>query len=122
MTNYGAKHYGDFLKSEERIGTSVLADRLQHLEAKGIIEKRPDQIDKRKTTYHLTAVGLTVLPLLFEVAAWGTRTSPNPKAAESWFRALELDRTIVLDAWRKALESGSAFYVGPNSVVAQLNL
>lgn len=122
MITYGAKTYGDFLKSRERIGTSVLANRLAHLEAKGIIAKSTDPTDQRKVIYALTETGIGLLPILYEIAVWGSRTSPHPQASEAWFKAMELDRNTVLGAWREALKSGDSFMLGPNSVVARLGL
>jgi DNA-binding HxlR family transcriptional regulator len=122
MVTYGASSYGDFLKSEEQIGTSVLAERLAHLEANGIISKSRDAEDKRRTVYGLTPAGLDVLPMLYEIMKWGTRVSPKPKSNAAWLEALKLDRAEVLTAWRKALLTGSAFYVGESSVVSQLGL
>jgi DNA-binding HxlR family transcriptional regulator len=122
MAASGRKTFNEFLRIEERIGSSVLADRLAHLEKNGIILKQRDPDDKRKTSYALTPQGIDALPILYEVAAWGSRTSPNPQATEAWFKALTLDRYSVLTAWRSALETGSSFFAGDNSVVKQLDL
>src|SRR5215831_6496830 len=81
MTALGKKTYGEFLDSEERIGPSVLADRLNYLEKKGIITRHSDEHDKRKMIYSLTEVGLNVIPIIYEIAVWGSHTSPNPKAS-----------------------------------------
>ena len=35
----GKRHYGDFLASDEKISTNILADRLHKLEAKGVVSK-----------------------------------------------------------------------------------
>ncbi|HET6747340.1 MAG TPA: helix-turn-helix domain-containing protein [Candidatus Saccharimonadales bacterium] len=122
ILTYGAKTYSDFLKSEERIGTSVLADRLVHLEKAGIILKSIDKEDGRKVAYTLTEAGLGTIPIIYEMALWGTMTSENPKMPPAWFEAIQFDRTTVLKAWREAIMSDSAFFVGPNSVVRQLGL
>lgn len=122
MFTYGATTFSDFLRSEERIGRSVLAEKLAHLEKNGIIKKYRDENDHRSVRYSLTKNGIDLLPVLYEISVWGSNTSPNPKAAQAWFNAMELDRTTVIDAWRKAIETGSAFYVGENSVVARLGL
>jgi DNA-binding HxlR family transcriptional regulator len=122
IASFGALAFGDFLKINELISTSVLADRLEYLQTKGVIAKQQHPTDKRRSEYKLTALGLDALPILYEVAAWGSRNSSAPDAPESWFAALELDKQMVLDAWRKSLESGSAFFRGPQSVVNQLNL
>ncbi|HKX73146.1 MAG TPA: helix-turn-helix domain-containing protein [Candidatus Saccharimonadales bacterium] len=122
IASFGALTFGHFLQINELISTSVFADRLEHLQHRGIITKRQHATDKRKTEYALTPLALDALPILYEVAAWGSRNSSEPAAPESWFAALELDKQTVLAAWRKSLESGSAFFRGPQSVVNQLHL
>jgi DNA-binding HxlR family transcriptional regulator len=122
IASFGAMSFGEFLKINEHISTSVLAGRLEHLQDAGIITRQGDPTDKRKAVYFLTDLGLDALPIVYEVAAWGSRNSPAPDAPESWFKALEQDKQVVVDAWRKSLEAGSAFFRGPNSVEKQLNL
>ena len=122
MVSYGAKYFGDFLKSEERIGTSVLTERLTHLENKGIITKHPDKHDKRKIVYTLTESGLDFIPVFYDISVWGTRTSPSPKVDKALLRAMKRDRDSVIKAWREAIQSGSAFFVGQDSVVSKLRL
>jgi DNA-binding HxlR family transcriptional regulator len=122
MTASGRTRFGELLEMEERIGSSVLAEKLTHLENKGIVRKERDLEDGRKTIYKLTHIGISALPLFYEIAVWGSRTSPNPKASDSWFKAVDLDRQLLLNAWRSALESDSSFFTGNNSVVRQLNI
>lgn len=122
MAAVGRNSFGDFLKMQERIGTSVLAEKLAHLEKNGIIQKRRDPNDGRRVRYEFTARGISALPLYYEVAAWGSHASPHPAADPAWFAALALDRAVVLAAWKKALESGSSFFCGEQSVVKQLGL
>ncbi len=122
MAGIGKKTFGEFLSSGERIGRSVLAERLAHLEKHGIITKQIAPHDRRVTHYSLTEVGLKILPLLYEVGAWGSSISPNPVASKEWFEALNLDRQTVLQAWENAVNSGSSFQNGPNSAVKQLGL
>lgn len=122
MLAVGNTTFTEFLEAEERIGTSVLTERLAHLEKNGIIVKLPNMHDKRKTMYQLTEAGIDAVPILYEIAAWGSRTSPHPKAAEAWFKALELDKEVVIKAWRDAARAGSSFFTGPDSVVRKLGL
>lgn len=119
---FGKQTYGEFLESPERIGPSVLADRLAHLEKRGIISKRPDEHDKRKMIYSLTKVGITTAPLVYELAMWGVHTSPNPEVHPKLFSIFQRNRDEVLKATRAALESGSTLFTGPNSVLVQLGL
>jgi DNA-binding HxlR family transcriptional regulator len=122
MLSLGKKTFGEFLDSEERIGPSVLAERLVHLEKKGIISKRPDSTDKRKMLYTLTEAGLDTIPIIYEIARWGSMASPNPQAPVSWFRSLEYDKDHVIKLWREAAESGSSFFIGPDSVINKLDI
>jgi DNA-binding HxlR family transcriptional regulator len=122
IATFGGRTYGELLAIEERIGTSVLANRLQHLEQNGIIEKKPHTTDKRKTVYMLGESGLDALPILYEIACFGSRTSQHPKAAREWFAAMELEREVVLAAWVHAVRSGDAFFGGAESVVCRLRL
>lgn len=118
----GTRTFSEFLKIPELISTSVLTDRLKHLQNKGIIAKRLHATDKRKSEYALTPLGLDALLILYEVAAWGSRNSSDVAAPEQWFAALKLDKQTVLRAWHTSLQTGSAFLTGPQSVVNQLNL
>lgn len=65
--------YKEFLKSEERIASNILADRLRRLECGGIIEKQPDAADARRLRYRLTAKGVDLAPVLVEMILWAAR-------------------------------------------------
>jgi DNA-binding HxlR family transcriptional regulator len=66
----GATTFKDFLEGLERIATNVLADRLKRLEEFGVIEKRMDARDGRKTNYKLTQKGIDLAPVLTEMVLW----------------------------------------------------
>ena len=51
--------YGDFLKSDEKIATNILAARLQSLEENNIIEKLAHPESKAKVLYKLTDKGIS---------------------------------------------------------------
>ncbi|MBW8882713.1 MAG: helix-turn-helix transcriptional regulator, partial [Asticcacaulis sp.] len=53
----GHSSYQAFLRSEERIATNILADRLLKLEQNGLISKAADPADARKYIYALTQKG-----------------------------------------------------------------
>jgi DNA-binding HxlR family transcriptional regulator len=122
MIALGKKTFGEFLESEERIGPSVLAERLAYLEKRGIIAKTPSQTDKRKMIYTLTEAGLDVIPIVYEISTWGSHHSPHPKAPDAWFKSMQYDRQQVVRLWREAVVAGSSFFGGPDSVVARLGL
>jgi DNA-binding HxlR family transcriptional regulator len=63
----------------------VLADRLQKLEANGVIRKVPHSTDSRKSEYYLTEKGLDLAPILLEMTVWSAQyeeTSAPPKVVK----------------------------------------
>src|SRR5262245_13861349 len=50
----GKKYYGDFLNSEEKISTNILADRLNMLEREGFVSKINDEHHGSKYVYAAT--------------------------------------------------------------------
>jgi DNA-binding HxlR family transcriptional regulator len=63
--------YGDFTKSDEKIATNILANRLQVLEENGIIIKLPYPDNKVKGLYKLSQKGVDLIPAVIEIALWG---------------------------------------------------
>ncbi len=61
---YGKHTFREFLTSEERITTSVLADRLAALVEHGILTKRRSATDRRQERYELTEKGLALIPVV----------------------------------------------------------
>lgn len=122
MLALGKRTFGEFLDSKERIGPSVLTERLVHLEKNGIISKEPSLTDKRKFIYTITEKGTELIPIVYEVAVWGSKFNPEPDAPEAWFQSLKHDQEEVIRLWTAAVKSGSSFFNGPNSVVKMLNL
>ncbi len=62
--------YGDFLKSEEKISTNILAARLKHLEQHDIIKKLEHPKSKSKVLYRLTNKGVSLVPVIVEINIW----------------------------------------------------
>ncbi|CCH54867.1 transcriptional regulator, HxlR family [Fibrisoma limi BUZ 3] len=69
----GKSTYGQFLQSEEKIATNILADRLAALESQGIVSKSIATDKKSKFTYRLTEKGVDIVPILVELILWGAR-------------------------------------------------
>lgn len=72
---WGKRTYGEFLKSDEKIATNILAARLEYLEKEGLITKSPNAADKRKDFYTVTERGLDLVPMLIEAIAWSAKNS-----------------------------------------------
>ncbi len=69
----GYRMFKQFQESGEGIATNILADRLQKLEAAGIIVVEKDATDRRKVNYRLTEKGIDLAPVLLELLIWGAR-------------------------------------------------
>lgn len=69
----GYKTFNEFLASDEKIATNILADRLRRLESYGILTSQRDPSDGRKQIYQLTAKGIDLAPVLTEMVLWAAR-------------------------------------------------
>lgn len=117
---FGKKTYGEFLESDERIATNILASRLDQLEQAGILVKQPHPSDRRKEVYSLTEKGLDLIPILLELAAWSARHDPHTGAPPDWIAAVRADRENIIRLIRETVRGGGSIFVGPGSVISQL--
>ena len=69
----GKETFKDFTESEEAIATNILSAKLKFLEEVGLIIKtqRPD--NKKTNLYLLTEKGLSLTPILIELATWSDK-------------------------------------------------
>ena len=74
----GKSRFGDFLKSPERIPTNILTDRLEWLEAFGLIEKSSYQENPVRFDYRLTRRAPTCCPRFRPCASGPTGTCRTP--------------------------------------------
>ena len=65
--------YGEFLNSDEKIATNILANRLLKLEENGFISKEANAENKRKNIYKLNQKGIDLIPILFELILWSEK-------------------------------------------------
>jgi DNA-binding HxlR family transcriptional regulator len=73
IVRFKKRTYGEFLESDERISTNVLADRLRRLVQAGILRKVPDRVDRRRDIYKLTQKGVDIYPVMLEMIIWGVK-------------------------------------------------
>ncbi|MBO6519201.1 MAG: helix-turn-helix transcriptional regulator [Rhodospirillales bacterium] len=76
MILHGKRRYGELLEAEEGIATNILADRLKHLEAEGLITRVRDPQNRRSYLYGLTEKGLSLMPVIFEIIKWSAAHFP----------------------------------------------
>lgn len=99
----GCRTFGEFRESGEGIATNILSDRLQRLEAAGIITAEAEETDARRVNYRLTEKGIDLAPVLFDLLIWGARhektAAPGAVIAE-----MEKNRDQVIAEARRRWE------------------
>ncbi len=104
----GKRTYGEFLQSEEKIATNILADRLLILEKNGIVEKRAFPGNKVKSLYQLTPKGIDLMPILFEIILWGNEYFEIPEPVHRLAREIRKDRNGMIKEISKRLAATDA--------------
>jgi DNA-binding HxlR family transcriptional regulator len=93
--------YGDFLTSEEKIATNILADRLKSLEENGFIKSTVSLEKKNKFNYSLTEKGIDLIPAIVELMIWGSKY--NPPGAVAVIEKLKKDKEGTIQQLREKL-------------------
>lgn len=118
---FNGKHgFNELLASDERIASNILADRLRHLQAEGIITVRPDARDGRKRYYTVTDKGLDLTPVICALAEWGARHDPLTAVDPDFLAYYQANPTRALRQIRRVVAAGGAVLVGPDSLLAQI--
>jgi DNA-binding HxlR family transcriptional regulator len=78
----GLRTYKEFLSGEEGIATNILADRLESLQASGLITSARDPDDGRKLVYQLTSKGFDLAPALLELGRWAVKHEAGVRRPE----------------------------------------
>lgn len=100
----GKNTYGDFLSSDEKIATNILADRLSLLERAGIISKHKHPDSKAKVLYKLTEKGIDLIPVLVEIIEWSERHHEVHPMAREFAAQLRVNKSAVINALRDSLK------------------
>lgn len=92
----GKSSYTEFLKSEERIATNILADRLARLEEDGIIKKEKTAQGREGRHYRLTAKGVDLVPTIVEIIAWSIDHGENVAVQPEFLRRLQTNKNRLI--------------------------
>lgn len=92
----GKRTYGEFLESEEKIATNILAQRLAWLERKQIIEKTPDPTNRRRLFYRLTPRGMDLAPALLEIILWSAQYDPQTAAPRPFVERIRKSKKALI--------------------------
>ncbi|MBI3351688.1 MAG: helix-turn-helix transcriptional regulator [Nitrospirae bacterium] len=95
MVFLGKRYYGEFLVSDEKIASNILADRLKRLEDTSIITKTLDPDNQKKYIYELTPKGIDLVPMILEVIRWGAKYDPETAAPKEFIRKLKKDKNAL---------------------------
>ena len=87
----GKRHFRELLQSDERISSNILADRLSMLVENGLLTKSGDPTHKQKAVYSLTEKAITLLPIVVQIGAWGSRWVPDAKKLDARSRKIIRD-------------------------------
>lgn len=117
------RSYGTLLEqNQEGIATNILASRLKHLTASGLLTRCPDPNHHQKGIYSLTEAAIQLVPLLAQMAAWGLRHTQASKEAS--LRAERLERGGP-SFWRAFMDELRYLHLGAprpaRSVLAELS-
>jgi DNA-binding HxlR family transcriptional regulator len=97
----GYRTFREFQHAGEGIATNILSDRLQKLEAAGVLTTEPVEEDGRSTHYRLTPKGIALAPVLLELLIWAAKHEQTA-APCSYVANLEQNRQAVLtEAYRR---------------------
>jgi len=72
----GKRYFREFMQSDEKIASNILAARLKLLEEEEIIYRQDDPRHKQKVRYSLTQKGIDLFPILMENARWSLKYKP----------------------------------------------
>jgi DNA-binding HxlR family transcriptional regulator len=107
------RHFRELLQSDEGISSNILADRLSRLVEHGLLTKSGDPTHKQKAIYSLTEKAITLLPVIIQIGAWGSRWVPDAKklepTARKFIRELQEGGPRV---WAKLMDELRAEHLG----------
>jgi DNA-binding HxlR family transcriptional regulator len=121
MIFWGKKTYREFLKSDEKIATNILAGRLKYLEKEGFIKKSPHPTDRRKEVYSLTKKSIDLVPIFIEIITWSARNDTwqsmehNPTIEEERFVkrvAKTKNKARLIEEVKETIRQGSSVFEG----------
>jgi DNA-binding HxlR family transcriptional regulator len=104
MIFYNKSTYGDFLKSEEKIATNILANRLLNLEEHQIIQKLEHPDSKAKVLYKLTEKGIDLLPIIVEIQLWADKYFTLPDSIKAIVEEGKKDKSGFIETLTNQLK------------------
>lgn len=97
------RHFQEFLASDEKIASNILAQRLRRLEAAGVLTRERDPASGRRVIYRPTEKGADLIPALLELVRWSAKYDAQTAAPKALVRRIAEDRAGVAAELRAAL-------------------
>jgi hypothetical protein len=117
---YGKHTFGEFLASEERITTSVLADRLATLVRTGVLAKERSATRPAQSVLNTDRQRPGVGPDPRRARQLGCALRPGGRRQPLWVDKARTDREGLCRLIRDTVSAGAAVFRGENSVIKQL--
>ena len=117
---FGKRTYNEFLASDEGIARNILADRLVRLQAKGLLTRRPHPEDRRKEIYEPTRDGLDLVPILLEMAEWGSKRVGQADLPHKWLQTVRDERETIVPRIQEAVRCGGSIFGSRSSLFSEI--
>ena len=103
---HGKRTFLEFVNSEEKISSNILADRLKRLEQHGITQKEISPSNRSSFVYSLTPKGEDLLPVMLELTAWSAKHDAMTNTPSDFLEKFTADREAVIAAFRVSTQDG----------------
>lgn len=119
---WGKKTFTEFAASKEAIATNILSDRLTYLIEKGVLERKENIEDKRRTMYTLTEKGLGLIPMLLEMSAWAGLHDPDTIAPKKFLTYVFAHRATMFTRITDTVRKGGSLFAGTDCVMNTIKI
>lgn len=113
----GYRTFREFQRSGEGIATNILSDRLQKLEAAGLVEREATN-DGRSTHYRLTGKGIALAPVLLELLIWGAHHEETDAPCAAIDHMEQNRAAVIAETYRRWAERDPTPILPPFTSVA----
>lgn len=111
----GARRFGE-IRERSKAATNILAGRLQHLVAHGMLQRRIYQTNPVRYEYVLTPKGMDVYPIILTLMTWGDRWLAGKRGAPLILHhepcGRRLETVVVCDACHEPLDHHQVDFPG----------
>ena len=115
----GYRTFREFQQDGDGIASNILSDRLQKLEAAGILTTEVVPDDGRSSYYRLTPKGIALAPVLLELLIWAARHEETG-APCAFIDQMEQNRaTVLAEAYRRWEQRDSTPLIPPFDTVVK---